>query len=184
MSDGSDKLKDPTLDERPPLTEADCDTIIEEGRIQGTGADDGAVLEGAGDGGDGGQEWHEEREAAMLQLEEEEELEEAGLLRVGKNVRRVLQDASRAQLERYLKAHNEPKNSGVWQSGLLCVRMDGRVLLSLRTRRSASTHTRARARARTRPPTHVCIISGCERATCLGKECSRYTGAGAWTELL
>ena len=140
LSDGVDKLKDPILDERPPLTDADCDTIIEQGRIQGTDAEDGAVLEGAGDEGDGGHEWHEEREAAMLQLEEEEELEEAGLLKVGKNVRHVLQDASRTQLERYLKAHNEPKN-GVGESGLPRLSMDVCYSHYAHARAQAHTHT-------------------------------------------
>ena len=150
LSDGVDKLKDPILDERPPLTDADCDTIIEQGRIQGTDAEDGAVLEGAGDEGDGGHEWHEEREAAMLQLEEEEELEEAGLLKVGKNVRHVLQDASRTQLERYLKAHNEPKN-GVGESGLPRLSMD--------VCYSHYAHARAQAHTHTHTHTHTLSLS-------------------------
>ena len=130
LSDGADKLKDPTLDERPPLTDADCDIIIEQGRMQGTGvkkqhpcivfthththmymhtphththtytdADDEAALEIAGAEGGEGLDWHEEREAVMQELEEEEELSQAGLVGVGRGVRSVLQKAKRKNLK-------------------------------------------------------------------------------------
>jgi hypothetical protein len=58
-----------------------------------TDADDEAALEIAGDGGGGGLDWHEEREAVMQELEEEEELSQAGLVGVGRGVRTVLQKA-------------------------------------------------------------------------------------------
>ncbi len=57
-----------------------------------TDADDEAALEIAGVGG-GGVDWHEEREAVMQELEEEEELSQAGLVGLGRGVRSVLQKA-------------------------------------------------------------------------------------------
>lgn len=83
LSEGVDQLRDPTLDERAPLTEEDCDTIIEEGRIVGNEMEEGEMeeekLENDGEDVGSSSMWHEERAAQMQQLEEEDKMAEVCL---------------------------------------------------------------------------------------------------------
>ena len=109
---GADQIRDPTLDQRPALTGADLDTIIDDGRIAG-----GDLDEGEEDSYDQEQEhkedvgssffWHQDREEAEQLLEDHDSLASSG---IGRNVRKLLEQASATDLVQYLKDHNEPSN--------------------------------------------------------------------------
>ena len=91
---GADKLYDPTALQRPSLTDAELDTIIENGRIAGTELeeveslnDDEKELKKKGIDMLGGSFWHEDQEAVQQDLEVQE-WERS----VGSNVRSVLRE--------------------------------------------------------------------------------------------
>ena len=115
LKSGFDYMRNPTIAERPPLTDADCDTIIEDGRIVTDEHEEGEIdmdligeeASPSKDGIGGTSLWHEDEAAAKQLIEEEDEMAAKGFKGVGKETCALLQKASGSELRGYLEEINE-----------------------------------------------------------------------------
>jgi len=132
LSYGADMYRDPTssINLRPSLTDADLDTIIDEGRIVDAEAEGEEEEDDLAKHGEDGL-WHDEKEEVMMQIEDKEEQEASGMVGLGVKARQVLSKASAADLMAYLREHAELKGLSTWSAkGVLLAR----VILHLRAR--------------------------------------------------